>query len=89
MQSTDDPNNSMIISKRTSQRDTLKRKSFRPLRKDFRKTDCTENAQLAIAWTEEHCQYVDSLMAIDFSYTTTRNERQRHENNYILSRRQW
>ena len=38
----DDPKNSPIISKRMNRRYTRRRKTFRPLQKDIRKTNCTE-----------------------------------------------
>ena len=69
----------MIISKRMSQHDTRKKKKFSSNTERFQKDELYRNSQLAIAWTDEHCQYVDSLMAIDFSHTATRNE-----NNYSL-----
>ena len=33
------------------------------------------NSQIAIGWTEECCEYLDSLMSIDFPKTTARKER--------------
>ena len=62
-----------------STRHAKKEKVFVHYGKILESTNCIRNSQLAIAWTEEHCQYVDSLMAIDFSHTATRNE-----NNYSL-----
>ena len=42
------------------------------------------NSQIAVGWTEEYCQYVDSLLSIDFSLRATRRERERYENNLTL-----
>ena len=42
------------------------------------------HSQLAIGWTEEHCQHLDSLMSTDFSHTPTKKERELHENNHTL-----
>ena len=79
-----DPKNSAIISKRKNHRDTRRRWTFRLLRKEFRKTYCTEIPSSSSDGTKNICQYSDSLMTIDFSHKTTRKERQRYENNYIL-----
>ena len=50
----------------------------------FQGDELYRNSQLAIGWTEQHCQYLDSLMAIDFSHAAMRKGRQLYENNYTL-----
>ena len=42
------------------------------------------HSQTAIRWTEECCQYLKSLMSIDFSRTATGKERLRCEHNLTL-----
>ena len=58
------PKINMITSKREVQVETQGRKIF----------DCS---QTAIGWTEEYCQYLDSPVSINFSYTATSKERQK------------
>ena len=41
------------------------------------KDELYRNSQIAIGWTEERCQYLDSLVAIDISYTAACKERER------------
>ena len=65
------PKINMITSKREIQVETQGRKIF----------DC---AQTAIGWTEEYCQYLDSLVSINFLYTATSKARERYENNLTL-----
>ena len=40
------------------------------------------NSQIAVGWTEEYCQYLDSLMSI--TQTAARKERGRYENYVTL-----
>ena len=61
-----------------------KEKGYDSILHRFQNDELYRNSQIAIGWTGEHCQYSDSLMFIDFSYTATRKERQRHENNCTL-----
>ena len=56
----------------------VEKKHFSSITERFHKKNVLyRNSQLVIGWTEEHCQYLDSLMAITFSHTATRKERQR------------
>ena len=70
-----DSSKSTITSKRMNQRDMRKRKDMVPLRSGSKVMNCTEILS-------SPC--LDSLMAIDFSYTSTRIERPRFENSYTL-----
>ena len=58
------PKINMITSKREIQVETQGRKIF----------DCS---QTAIGWTEEYCQYLDSLVSNNFSYTAQNKEREK------------
>ena len=42
------------------------------------------NSQSAIGWTEKYCQYLDSLMSVDFSYTASSKEREIYANNLTV-----
>ena len=65
-----------------------KKKNLLSITDRWQKDELHRNSQVAIGWTEEHCQYLDSLMAIDFSFTTARKERERYENNGQISHKQ-
>ena len=56
-----------------------KKKGYDSITLRFQNDELYRNSQLAIGWTEEHCQHLDSLMTIDFSDTATRKEHQRRE----------
>ena len=61
-----------------------KRKTNNPILflRDFQKQESYRKSHMAIGWTEEMCRYLDQLALEDKSYTATRRERQRHENNW-------
>ena len=61
-----------------------KKKGCDSILRRFQNDELYRNYQLVIGWTEEHCQYLDSLMFMDFSNTATRKERLRYENNFFL-----
>ena len=61
-----------------------KKKNFFVCHGRWHRDNQYRKSRIAVGWTEEHCQHLDSLVAIDFSYTATRKERQRYENNNIL-----
>ena len=77
-----DPKNSMTISKRMNQRDMRKKKGYDSMTLRVQGDELHRNVQFGIGWTEEHCQHLDSLLAIDFSCSATRQERTRCENKY-------
>ena len=56
---------------------------FSSILERFQKQDSCRESQGAIGWTEEKCRYLE-LALEDKSYTATRRERQRYENNWKL-----
>ena len=80
----DDPQNSAITFKASESRRHAKKKGYDSITLGFQGDEQDRNSQLAIGWTEEHYQHWDSLKAIDFSFSATRKERARYENNYTL-----
>ena len=66
-----DPKNSMIISNRKNQRDTRRRNTLSVY---HGKMNCTEILSSPWDGQQNSVKYLDSLMAIDFSYTAARKE---------------
>ena len=62
-----------------------KKKGYSSSLERFQKEDLYRNSQTAIGWAEEQCIFLDSLAFEDKSYTATRRERSRYENNGKLS----
>ena len=76
--------NNTIIPKEMNLTDTRWRKDTNSVLHRFQEGDLYRNSQITIGRAEEHCQYLDSLLLVDFSNTVTKKERLRHENNWAL-----
>ena len=61
-----------------------KKKQHSSITDRWHRDELCRNSEIAIGWTEEYCQYLDSFMSSVFSDTATRKERERYENNYTL-----
>ena len=68
VQSMDLHKSDMITSKRKIQLETHRRTNILSITDRWHRDALYRNSQIAIGWTEEYCQYLDSLMSIDFSY---------------------
>ena len=61
-----------------------KKKEYSSITARWHGDELYRNSQIAIGWTEERCQCLDSLMSNDFSYTAMRKERGKIESNLTL-----
>ena len=62
-----------------------KNKQFKSILERFQKQDSYLESHVAIGWTEEKCICQDQLAVEDKSFTDSRRERQRYENNWKLT----
>ena len=61
--------------------DEMRKKGHDSILQRWQDDDLFRDSLIVVGWNEEYCRYLDSLLSTDFSYTATRTERERYENN--------